>query len=727
MEWRYRGRAGSEAATSLEPLSAPAGINAQQSEGFQRFYKAVISPTHVRVTAGGRIVPNTRGTSPISKRPKDKADEGCLARDGNPQTDEPARQAPEGSFMAGPNLSNMPLFAFPPHPFYPPFPTPLPGMPMMPLPMGLGMPGGFPFPPQSGPPGSVPHFMSADVMKNFAKENLQNGNRRESPGFKTPAFDKGDENPRRMSLEQFDRTKPFMINGQVVYPFASPTVPPHMASGPHSQIPPGFLGHPNVPLAAFHNSPMGPSPVGMNPMFHPSLVFPALPGPFQTLQANPNQACPSVPANAVTTSSSANAPQHPSAPPISSIRPSEISRKQIEMLRGSLKYHEDQLLYNRHQIDEKEMEHTIQMLQSQIDRFEALNQGQLRFEESHYPKKETKVVEANGPHHHAIDRASHSSASIQGTVKHTSSSTRRSDSIRHRHVIRKRDPLFHLNPIDPSFSLSDPIKKSTLPSKAALAPPFEPRSLINAEAPRVGGSFQWDGAAVDEGSVVGHSKGGRFSKGSSQDKNSSFVAADRKSDLTKPYLVGTLPAGIDPQNARDSDYVYERDLTQDETRSRYLYWGRAPSFTRKGLPKFDGKDFYPPSPVYNIKHDSPPPPLLDRHVPIGDPNVDYYTGAFQPKDSQASRPGNPGRYASDFQRERQKPVKVTMVRCTIPPFDSASLHVSNASFSQRRPDSDTSEKRQQANNKNSKATEEPPRRADQRGKQDAQADNTRFV
>jgi hypothetical protein len=28
-----------------------------------------------------------------------------------------------------------------------------------------------------------------------------------------------------------------------------------------------------------------------------------------------------------------------------------------------------------------------------------------------------------------------------------------------------------------------------------------------------------------------------------------------------------------------------------------MYWGRAPGHLQKGLPKFNGKDFYPPSPV----------------------------------------------------------------------------------------------------------------------------------
>lgn len=44
-------------------------------------------------------------------------------------------------------------------------------------------------------------------------------------------------------------------------------------------------------------------------------------------------------------------------------------------------------------------------------------------------------------------------------------------------------------------------------------------------------------------------------------------------------------------------YTYGRDLTEDELRARHMYWGKAPHHLQKGLPKFDGKDFYPPSPV----------------------------------------------------------------------------------------------------------------------------------
>ena len=458
------------------------------------------------------------------------------------------------------------------------------------------------------------------------------------------------------------------MNGQAVYPAGPPVLPPLLASGSHQQLPPGLMGHPNYPLSAFHGALVGPPPFpfGMNHIYNPSLGFPPMPGSFQAPPMASNQVGLSAPTNTTMNPTSTNAPQPPSAPPISSIRPSEISRKQIEMLRSSLKYHEDQLMYNRHQIDEKEMEHTIQMLQSQIDRFEALNQSQLRFEESHYPKKEVKDNEQSGPHPRGSIRGSESNASFQGTVKHASgSSTRRSDSFRRRQIPRRKEPLFNSFLPESSLLLTDPVKKSTLPSKAALAPPFEPRSYANetkAEVSRPCGSFQWDGAAVDDGTVTNQAPEEGTVRGPGQNRQCYPSSSSHEAKLGMPYLVGKLPTGIDPKTAKESDYTYERELTPDETRARYLYWGRAPSFTRRGLPRFDGKNFYHASPGEETHRDSLPPPLLARSNSIEDPSVDFCTGAFEPKNvPDLTQAGAPGQYTSNFRRERQKTVKVTLV------------------------------------------------------------------
>lgn len=60
-KWLFRRR---ESTDRSVPQSAPTGFAAQQAENFQRFYRAVVSPSHVRVTAGGRIVPNNRVKGP---------------------------------------------------------------------------------------------------------------------------------------------------------------------------------------------------------------------------------------------------------------------------------------------------------------------------------------------------------------------------------------------------------------------------------------------------------------------------------------------------------------------------------------------------------------------------------------------------------------------------------------------------------------------------------------
>ncbi|ERF68260.1 hypothetical protein EPUS_02716 [Endocarpon pusillum Z07020] len=47
-----------------QPRNAPAGLRAQSDEGFARFLKQHASPTHQRVTAGGRIVPMESSSAP---------------------------------------------------------------------------------------------------------------------------------------------------------------------------------------------------------------------------------------------------------------------------------------------------------------------------------------------------------------------------------------------------------------------------------------------------------------------------------------------------------------------------------------------------------------------------------------------------------------------------------------------------------------------------------------
>jgi hypothetical protein len=109
-------------------------------------------------------------------------------------------------------------------------------------------------------------------------------------------------------------------------------------------------------------------------------------------------------------------------------------------------------------------------------------------------------------------------------------------------------------------------KSSALPVTAALAPPFQPRAAETQ-------------SASDE-----------------LPRSVNIRAMYEKNVSPKPYLVGELPPGMSAERARDTDYVYPRPLTEDELRARHMYWGNTPHHLQSGLPKFDGKDFYPPSP-----------------------------------------------------------------------------------------------------------------------------------
>jgi len=91
------------------------------------------------------------------------------------------------------------------------------------------------------------------------------------------------------------------------------------------------------------------------------------------------------------------------------------------------------------------------------------------------------------------------------------------------------------------------------------------------------------------------------------------LAAGPEAFAEKPYLIGHLPSDRRMEAGNTTSYTYGRELTEDELRARHMYWGKAPHHLQKGLPKFDGKDFYPPSPVKS--QSLAPSPSVSRPVP----------------------------------------------------------------------------------------------------------------
>ncbi|KKP00982.1 hypothetical protein THAR02_06920 [Trichoderma harzianum] len=594
-EWRYRGRSDSEAIGG-QPISAPTGLSAQKDEGFQRFYRAVVSPTHVRVTAGGRIVPNTRGSpSPTTRWPKDKsAVEGAENNSNRPpyrdilqQSQFLVPQHPMGFF---PHHAMIPGFAPGMVPGMPVVPgmaaisamSPMPSMPSMPAMPAMhamhaiqampsasaapGVPAGanpYPIVPWplgfniSGPGGAAqPSLMGHASGLMPMPPNPATGDRQDETGASENATPTRPPPP-----ESGEVARPYLHNGQWVFPSTA-----HFAMGPHP-VHPAFMAPSMVPMVAGHRlipnhimAPMAQSN-GQAPQISPQAV--ALPPPLQV---------PSVP-----TPTPSNG-QHQS-----SIRASQITKKQLSVLRASLKWAEDQLQYNKHQIDERTMELHAESLRYSIGHFEKVQDEQAANEKRSHPKDQAKDDMSD----FASADEERSKSPVTSSVKPENSGAESFTSLPEESSMERADkamPTTQRKAFTSSHEegtvqvastaqilrLSDEIgankRSSTLPVTAALAPPFQPRA--------VGGQDTRDVLPSS-----GHPK-----------------PISGEDESTKPYLVGLLPPGMRVEQARDTDYIYPRQLTEDELRARHMYWGKAPHHLQSGLPKFDGKNFYPPSP-----------------------------------------------------------------------------------------------------------------------------------
>ncbi|RAL67174.1 hypothetical protein DID88_007952 [Monilinia fructigena] len=206
----------------IQPHSAPTSVALHQAENFRKFYRAVVSPTHVRVTAGGRIVPNTRAMAPPLFEPNG---------------DNNATGGSQGSVIPvstqGPPVFHPAL----PGPFLPPYgylPQSVANMPVQ----HFGHPGNTQFPPQ-----------------------VINGNESLSSSLQ----------PVRVSHPgQFDPNRPYMmVNNQMCFPTSAFPQPPN-------GFPPGLVS----------NSPFGPPMLGgpsghhMTHPIHGTIPFMMPPGNF---------------------------------------------------------------------------------------------------------------------------------------------------------------------------------------------------------------------------------------------------------------------------------------------------------------------------------------------------------------------------------------------------------------------------------------------------------------
>ncbi|CCT71556.1 uncharacterized protein FFB20_03364 [Fusarium fujikuroi] len=544
---KYRGRSDSE--LDRAPTVAPADLATQKSEGFQKFYNSVVSPTHVRVTAGGRIVPNTRGPhSPTTKWSRERS-----SIDGQSQARNMNGNQPEG--VAYPVLPpSWGHFA----PMVPPHaPGTLPGMalrpegmPFMPPPMGYNL-----------APISYSQFPTTGLPMQLPSQAASYG--------KLP--DAGMEQARNVHLsptDQFDNSRPFLYNGQwwianggTLYPIS---MPPQMSFA----------------------SPVVPSPSAPRP----SVDFNAAPARYGHPSSRQPEQLPL---------RLQNEPSRSASPPVSSIRPSSITQKQLEVLRSQKRYHQDQLRYNKHQIDVRDMEEQLENICREIEHFERMLTTQLEFESRKYPPE---VVSPNGPPSNSSNDYGNSNSESDGlnavnavhlsgfgnksTVDETGGTFPQIASVQSRLQITADPSAKNFSNASKNNDVQQR-KPSSLPIHAALAPVFQPRSDLSTSA-----IAPTEVEEVDEGAQIRQYE--RMYKNAEGWRTFFRNKLHADKSMGPPYLIGKLKPGVRPENARDTDYVYDRELTPEEERARFTYWGRAPFIFENGLPLYDGKNFYPP-------------------------------------------------------------------------------------------------------------------------------------
>ncbi|RGP72712.1 hypothetical protein FLONG3_6720 [Fusarium longipes] len=540
-ERKYRVRSDSE--VERAPMVAPADLSSQKSEGFQKFYNSVVSPTHVRVTAGGRIVPNTRGPpSPIYKWNRDRS-----SLDGQSHSRTIHGNQPEGFAypVLPPSWGHMTAMV-PPQ-----APGTMPGITMRP-PEGYAVMA----PPLMG------YNMAAVPYNQFPPSNVPIQHPHQAGYFGKPP-DMGMEPARNVHLspvEQFDPTRPFFYNGQWLIANGNSLYPINM----------GFVA----------------APVPNQPAPRPSSDFATHSSKYSRVSSR--QLDPS-PMNLKPTMDDMS---RSTSPPYSSIRPSSITQKQLEVLRSQKRYHQDQLQYNKHQIDLRDMEDRLQKICLEIDKFERMYATQLEFEARKYPKlgspDEANSNSSAGYPHSRSDSGGPiavNTTPASGFANQQPDNQARVSSMSAPGPAKPATVIASAN-IHGSIPKNDNVqqrKPSSLPVNAALAPVFQPRSEIN-------GSF----VVADQTDEAARSRHWEsMSKGAASWRSSYFAKEiEAKNNLGSPYLVGKLKPGVLPQDARRDDYTYDRELTSDEERARYIYWEKTPHYFQDGLPKYDGKNFY---------------------------------------------------------------------------------------------------------------------------------------
>ncbi|WAO89183.1 Hypothetical protein NCS54_00656600 [Fusarium falciforme] len=552
-ERKFRSQTDSEQGRA--PLTAPPDLAAQKAEGFQKFFNSVVSPTHVRVTAGGRIVPNTRGPhSPTSKWTRERS---------------PVDGMRQPRVVNGVHPEPIPFPVIPPGwtPFQPLFPGQAPG----PVPAGMAFrPDQIPFFPAPIGFAGVPynqislpnHVPQPNMSATFGKQNEIHALHQPKPIQLSPA-------------EHFDASRPFFYNNQWMIAYGNhpqpiglmPPFPINTAPIPAQSQP-----APTQPRSARKQSQQAPRPKGdANPKTagREQDKGPARYGVDKRVW----KYLPSV----TSVHSSTVLPLSPRSPspPKSSILASDITKSHLKILRAKKRQVEDQLQYNIHQIDRKGMESSLKEICDELNRFTFLHEKQLQGEAGTLPLFQTPI---DLPAYYSqADAGSNSPAAARpGTQGETDDRPTPS------HSPGSKGGATITSVENPELDGQAPQRKSSsLPVNAALAPPFQPRAETSNSSLATAGP--------DEPALVTHlpqpSRGSTF-------KGYFHPFVDRNI-FGIPYLVGQLPDHIEVEDAKDTDRRYIRELNEHELHAIHMYRQRVPIDQQTGV-VFDGVNFYYP-------------------------------------------------------------------------------------------------------------------------------------
>ena len=522
-------------ASSADPVPKPADLAPQEVKGFKKFYKAVVSPSHVRVTAGGRIVPNNR--APSSPTPK-----ATRPNHGIPGTAAFANTNPP------PFAVNGTLPPVRPHTnAYSTLPTPASQvLPQLPTQIGY-LPtdhGWVQIPIAFAPPGCA-------VMRSPYSHGSGN------------LFAPG-QNIEKDKGSAADHTNVSTLHGPVVLP------------GPYiNQVPsqPSFA-LPQVGGSMPSRRNQSPNSVARGSGYHPSMMMgTALSSALNLTMSNPVQ---------------------PHVPPASSIKASDITKCHIKRMKEVIKYNEDQIHLNKHQVDEKALREQNEQVKALIETFRKTCEMQVKVEDNFLAKDHRDSSSGRPdrsddmPNSHALERDSTHTESTtlsdvnDGAVRdvpdHTGYTSQTSGSVSSGFPLGQVQDLcsstmsgaegsFHSAQV-PVHSI-DPIKRpswTSLPRAAAAAAPFQPRRDL-APADRGYCAGQLNPGAGQEQRFGDHTA--RTFATARSEKHVSFRAegGNASQGLGTPYLVGQLPPGRNPRDG----FVYNRELTDEEKQSRYLY------------------------------------------------------------------------------------------------------------------------------------------------------------